>query len=114
MISAAPPEQHPEIPTVILKFPTVILSEARNPGSSSSAAKSEMPRFFASSRTVARASRPPWHGHPARARERDAPATAAETPAPRPAADGHERLESRDMAPPPAAEYNSQKLTADR
>ncbi|MGC9996059.1 MAG: hypothetical protein ABSE79_12105 [Terriglobia bacterium] len=32
---------------------------------------------------VARASRPLWHGHPARARERDAPATAGETPAPR-------------------------------
>jgi hypothetical protein len=32
---------------------------------------------------VVRASRPLWHGHPARARERDAPATAGETPAPR-------------------------------
>jgi hypothetical protein len=32
---------------------------------------------------VARASRPLWHGHPARAREPDAPATAGETPAPR-------------------------------
>jgi hypothetical protein len=32
---------------------------------------------------VARASRPLWHGHPARAGERDAPATAGETPAPR-------------------------------
>src|SRR5271157_2830644 len=30
---------------------------------------------------VARASRPLWRGHPARARERDAPATAGETPA---------------------------------
>jgi zeta-carotene desaturase len=30
---------------------------------------------------VARASRPLWHGHPARVRERDAPATAGETPA---------------------------------
>jgi len=30
---------------------------------------------------VVRASRPLWHGHPARARERDAPATAGETPA---------------------------------
>ena len=32
---------------------------------------------------VVRASRPLWHGHPARARERDAPATAGGTPAPR-------------------------------
>ena len=30
---------------------------------------------------VARASRPLWCGHPARARERDAPATAGEAPA---------------------------------
>ena len=32
---------------------------------------------------VVRASRPLWHGHPARARERDAPATTGGTPAPR-------------------------------
>jgi hypothetical protein len=32
---------------------------------------------------VVRASRPLWHGHPARARERDAPATAGGTLAPR-------------------------------
>jgi len=32
---------------------------------------------------VVRASRPLWHGHPARARERDAPATAGGTPAAR-------------------------------
>ena len=33
------------------------------------------------SKIVARASRPLWHGHPARARERDAPAVGGETPA---------------------------------
>ncbi len=32
---------------------------------------------------VVRASRPQWHGHPARARERNAPATAGGTPAAR-------------------------------
>ncbi|HXX23053.1 MAG TPA: metallopeptidase TldD-related protein [Terriglobia bacterium] len=40
------------------------------------------PSTFAQSGCVARASRPPWRGHPARAlwRERDAPATAGEIP----------------------------------
>jgi hypothetical protein len=37
---------------------------------------------------VARASRPLSRGHPARARERDAPATAGETPAPHPSTVG--------------------------
>ena len=39
-------------------------------------------------RIVVRASRPLSRGHPARERERDAPATAGETPAPHPSAVG--------------------------